>query len=221
MRILNKTDYETAPLRELIRRVAEEELDTAHRKMLSVEILYAYRGVTKEGVLGFCFRGGGWVRLILPKDPKRLDLVKLAHVIAHEFGHVRGLNHQQMKGNPRYTWAPAWREEYLRDENGEKIPTGATWMDGTPIKNDYKMKRIEQTSWFDLVKLRGYTDGIEVKKVEKVKPKTTQDMKLEHAKAKVLAWEKKLKRAETGKKTWSRKVKYYERQIAAKKEKAK
>lgn len=46
MRIENHTRYETAPLRELARRVAEAELDPEKRRRLTVRFKEPHHGVT-------------------------------------------------------------------------------------------------------------------------------------------------------------------------------
>jgi hypothetical protein len=41
-----------------------------------------------------------------------VDKVELAHTIAHESAHLRGLTHDDMEGDPRYWWEPGYRDLY-------------------------------------------------------------------------------------------------------------
>lgn len=103
MRIENRTRYETAPLRELVRRVARNELDPEKRRRVTVYFKET-RGVSHDGALGRCGLGGNRVTIFLPKNSRRLRPNVVAHVLAHEFGHARGMTHSEMRGNPRYSW---------------------------------------------------------------------------------------------------------------------
>src|SRR5258708_14719391 len=48
--------------------------------------------------------------LLIPKEPT-VDSIQLAHVIAHELGHAKGLRHSDMK-NVRYGWVDGWQEYF-------------------------------------------------------------------------------------------------------------
>ncbi|MGH7165483.1 MAG: hypothetical protein ACREIS_08180 [Nitrospiraceae bacterium] len=103
MKIDNQTRYATGPLRELVRRVAEVELDPEKRRRMTVHFQET-RGVSKDGALGRCALGGDHPRIFLPKDARRLRPNVLASTLAHEFAHARGMTHSDMRGDPRYSW---------------------------------------------------------------------------------------------------------------------
>ncbi|MGH9316905.1 MAG: hypothetical protein ACRD1P_07350, partial [Thermoanaerobaculia bacterium] len=189
MKIINETRYETAPLRELARRVAAEELDSAKASRMVVRFSETVRGITRNAALGYCWQiGAERVSIFLPANPAKLDIEKVAHVIAHEFAHARGLRHPDMRNNPRYSW----------------VRTNTA--DGTVVQ-----------VWREVVRQRGYVSGlaIVVRPPKRKEPKV-DEVKLELALVRMQAWERKRKRAETGIKAWRRRVRYYERKIAAK-----
>lgn len=118
MRIVNKTHWQTAPIREIVSRVAAVELEADARKRLVVTLLY--RRSSRRMIGGYC-RGhatlgkrGVWtardMTLTLPRD--WVDPISLAKVAAHEMAHLRGFNHTEMKG-ARYSYQhPDWRAFY-------------------------------------------------------------------------------------------------------------
>lgn len=178
MRITNKTKYESAPLIELARRVAEVELDPEKRKVMRVDFVQTVRGISKGGYVGLCHRiGGNHVDIIVPANPKKVSAAHIAAVLAHEYAHARGMRHRGPNGmgrNPRYRWVKGWRDT-----------------------------------------VTSYIDGIVIKPREKKVVKLEDDDKLARAQARLLVWEKKRRRCETGIKTWKRRVRYYEKKVAA------
>jgi hypothetical protein len=114
MRIVNRTAWRTDQLRHLARAVAKREIDAEHRCRIRIIISYRSRfGST----LGCCTVGTGtyplpYVRLYLPRHQEQLDIVRLAHTLAHEFGHANGLRHRNMNKTRRYGYAKGWREDY-------------------------------------------------------------------------------------------------------------
>ena len=110
MRIANHTDWNTRDIARLIRRCAE--LEDVSLKYARITVKNRRNGGWK---LGHCTYGtmlNPRVRMLLliPKGPA-VDSVQLAHVIAHELGHAKGLRHSDMK-TIRYGWVDGWREYY-------------------------------------------------------------------------------------------------------------
>jgi hypothetical protein len=112
MRIKNNTHHCTADIAKLIRRVAQDELQPGQLKHARVTVKYQRRGSRR---LGYCFIGTMLqpkvrMKLLLPRGGY-VDTVKLAHTIAHELGHAKGLRHPDMR-NGRYGYADDWRDWY-------------------------------------------------------------------------------------------------------------
>ena len=110
MKITNRTHWQTAQLRAIISRVAQDELDPPHRKRLRAEVTY-----NKARGQGGCCSGwapyhGNFVRLMVPSDT--VDRVDFAHLVAHEMAHSRGLHHRDMKTRRYSRKAEGWREYY-------------------------------------------------------------------------------------------------------------
>jgi len=106
MKIENKTKWRTDQLRAIIQRLAVEELDVEKRKKLKVEIVYLRPNAR---TCGLATVDGHWMRLYLPREGE-VDKIELAHTIAHEMGHLRGMQHHQMRLSPVYSRVGEWRE---------------------------------------------------------------------------------------------------------------
>jgi len=98
--LLNSTCYSTRELKKMFTRIAKDELAPEKAKRVRFKIVYS-----KEGRHSGCaYVGGTLGTLRLPKPPHKIDPVKVALVIAHEMAHLRGLHHNQMRGNFSYNW---------------------------------------------------------------------------------------------------------------------
>jgi len=109
MKIENRTHWDTAHLTAFIKRVAAEELDPARRKALKVNFQYN-RQTDNGSCSGRASCPGHHAIIMLPR--KTVDRIDLAHVIAHELAHTRGMEHRQMTNNPTYNRVGNWREIY-------------------------------------------------------------------------------------------------------------
>ena len=111
MKIVNKTRYQTRALRKLAFRVAEDELDKKHKANLTVQFIESIRGTTIDGFAGTAWQHDlqDWIDIVVPKNPKKLFETDIAHILAHEFAHIRGVSHKDMRNSPRYTWIPGWK----------------------------------------------------------------------------------------------------------------
>lgn len=206
MKIRNDTKYESAGLREVIRRVADVELDAGKRKRMVVAIKETVRGISRsdefgKSVLGYCATfGGSHCTVYLPTNPKNLDAVMFAHTVAHEFAHCRGMTHADMRGNPRYMW--------VRDRKNVSIVKREIGVETTTRLPD-------RVGWFEVAEK--FVDGVELRvKPKRTKPKPADEHKIVHLEDLISKWETKKKMAETAIKKYRKKVRYYHRKIAAK-----
>lgn len=90
MKIVNKTHWDTAPLRKLVARIAQDECEPEKRKRLRVEVVPARRRYSN----GFAYVGGTYSRIRVP-NPHRVEWtnqqqIDLASLIAHELAHNHG-----------------------------------------------------------------------------------------------------------------------------------
>lgn len=99
--ITNDTHYSTRDLRRFAVRVAGQVFIGDSHPVVRVRFKYNKQGRKSGYCSGHAWIGGSNCTVMLPSGtPDRVDL---AHVIAHEFGHLRGLTHREMGADP------AWR----------------------------------------------------------------------------------------------------------------
>jgi hypothetical protein len=115
VKIVNHTRWQTRDIRAVLARVALTELDGDHNRRVVVTLKpgrdrFDYGHVSGHAILGQHGYRASHMTLLLPA--RVLDPVSLAATAAHEFAHLRGLTHAQMRGAPRYTYAEGWREVY-------------------------------------------------------------------------------------------------------------
>jgi hypothetical protein len=113
MHVRNKTNYLTRDLAAIIRRVAQDEFDAAHIRWIVVDVRYRRANSHTNGyaIYGTGEAPAGWVELRLEREPASIDKIKLAHTVAHEFAHNKGLRHHEMI-SPRYGFVDGWRDLY-------------------------------------------------------------------------------------------------------------
>lgn len=110
MKIDNQTHWRTDQIRRLVQRVAEAELDPERRRGFLVEVTYNRQRGRGGGCSGWAPYHGRMIRIMLPSDT--VDTVDLAHCIAHEIGHSRGLHHRQMNTRRYDRGVEGWRDYY-------------------------------------------------------------------------------------------------------------
>jgi hypothetical protein len=110
MKVENLTHWRTDHLRAFVVRVAAEELDPEVRRHYRVVFGYNRQRGKGGGVSGYAYYGGRTAHVNVPSD--EVDRVNLAHTIAHEMAHSRGMRHRAMRGSRRYTYAEGWRGFY-------------------------------------------------------------------------------------------------------------
>lgn len=92
MKVVNKTHFRTDDLRRILSRCAERELDAAKRKVLHVTVCYARRRGTASGCAHI---GGRYATVRINKHEP--NAAAFAWVAMHEFRHIRGWSHREMK----------------------------------------------------------------------------------------------------------------------------
>jgi hypothetical protein len=109
MQIVNKTHWRTGHLRAFIQRVALGEIEAPARKALQVTVKYN-RQKDQGSCSGRASLTQPVITIMVPSQV--VDRVDLAHTIAHELAHTRGMQHHQMNRNPQYYRIGNWRERY-------------------------------------------------------------------------------------------------------------
>ena len=114
MKITNRTFWKTEHLRAFATRVAAEELDPEQVRELHIEFTYKIRRGWRRSVgvvSGRASLGGRWMKIFLPTG-EVVNRPRLAHTLAHEMAHIRGMGHKQMRGSSRYDWGEGWEGRY-------------------------------------------------------------------------------------------------------------
>lgn len=106
MQIRNETKYRTDDLRRILSICAERHLEISKRKRVIVTVTHARQ---TRGASGCAMLGGRHATIRITRDHPRPD--SFACVAVHEFRHLNGWTHAQMKARysgddvSRYAWA--------------------------------------------------------------------------------------------------------------------
>ena len=142
MKLINKTHWRSDHIMAFVKRVAEAELDPPQRKGYVVEVGYTRR----RGVLctGYAYYHSKKIWVNVPSDNILRD--DLAHVIAHEMAHTRGMRHRAMRGSARYQRVPGYAQYYawanelpLEQVQIERVPRAVR----TAAKRDKKLEQAQ------------------------------------------------------------------------------
>jgi hypothetical protein len=112
IQIRNETNWRTNHLRAFVVRAARQAFDDDQNLWIRVTFRRVKTTATRAGggVSGHAAIGGAWCVIDLSNAaPDREDL---AHVLHHEFGHMRGLRHDDMRGAPLWRRIGNWREHF-------------------------------------------------------------------------------------------------------------
>ena len=119
MRIENGTRWSTAHIERIAREVVRRERleREAERLVLVVQAAPDRRLPQAIGIasLGSIAQERCRVLIVMPSVPSRVgngDPAVLAHTVAHELAHCRGLDHADMEGRPEYAYCDGWRDVY-------------------------------------------------------------------------------------------------------------
>jgi hypothetical protein len=110
VKIVNETRFDTRALRRLAMAVARRgELDPAKVERVTVNVRYPPPRARRNGryVTGRAILRGNWCVIRIPRpaagEPEEANAPMVAFVLAHEFAHLRGVEHRDM--GPRYRWS--------------------------------------------------------------------------------------------------------------------
>jgi hypothetical protein len=142
MKIINHTHYETKDLRRIIQRCAETTLEVAKRKHVVVTVIHARQ---QRGASGCAHIGGRLATIRITRDDPRA--ATFAHVAVHEFRHLNGWTHAQMKARyshedveVRYAWA---NEMGIRVKQPKPKPTAVEKVDANLV---YAQKMLQRAA---------------------------------------------------------------------------
>jgi len=102
--IENYTHWSTRDLRRFVTRCAKQE------GVKNARIVFAYNRAVDVWCSGYAQCPGIHTNIKLPSY--YVDRIDLAFVLAHEFAHLRGVKHKQMRDDPYYYRVGKWREIY-------------------------------------------------------------------------------------------------------------
>lgn len=93
LKVINKTDWDTQDLRKLILAAMKEVIDKDDWRYKEMKVTIEK---SRSGIRGYAFLNSNCMRLKLPKE---FEFIKLARVIGHEFFHILGYRHKDMRGH--------------------------------------------------------------------------------------------------------------------------
>ena len=70
-----------------------------------------------------------------------VDMVNLAHTLAHEMAHTRGVRHSHMRGSRRYSYVDGWRDYYAW---AQAFPIERTAAKPKPTTDERRVQRLER-----------------------------------------------------------------------------
>lgn len=115
--LTNKTHWRSDQIRQFIRTIMKEERpDLCRRGAPALRVQVSYNRQKDRGhCSGYATYHSNWMRIMLPSQT--VDRIDLAHCIAHELAHTRGMRHTQMRGDTRYTRTEGYRARYAWAES--------------------------------------------------------------------------------------------------------
>lgn len=114
----NRTHWRTDQLRAFVKRILPQERAALCKRgapPLRVRVVWNRGGDRYTGVSGYASYFSNSITIKLASGG--VDKTDLAHTIAHELAHTRGMKHPEMTGDPLYTRSANWREIYAWAES--------------------------------------------------------------------------------------------------------
>jgi len=130
--IVNKTQWSTRDLRRFVNRACHEVL-LDHEVPVVHCTFKTGRAALIGGCSGWAILHGSTMQVCVGKQV--IDKIDLAFVIGHELGHLKGLNHAQMRGSCR------WRRD--RENKHREI---YSWGDSLPLAKQVVKEHIRPSA---------------------------------------------------------------------------
>lgn len=188
----NKTHWRTEHVKAFIYKIGRDEgFTNSQVSSLKFEIYYGIPG--GFGCLGKAVLGtspkyhGLWMALSLPREGE-IDMVRFAQTIAHEWGHIKGIPHNEMIGSIRFHYKPA--------------PGQA--------QEEYDAKSREYYGWARNWKIEPMIVSLPDHVVQKVKQRA---QRLAYAEAQAKRTATRIKRLQTALKRWERRIRSYKKTV--------
>ena len=184
IKIKNQTIWRTDDLRALIRKACGIVFDPGQKTIIHVNIVTAK---ARESVTGCAYVGGTMMTLRIGREVT--DLRMVGAIIVHELGHLRGLQHRDMRGGAKWTRVGVPTRDGLSGY--------AQWL--------------KANEWVSGMQLRKK----EVIRKERVAGIELIESRMAIASANLKRWESKAKRAANAIRKLRKRVKYYALRRAA------
>lgn len=139
VRIVNNTHWQTRDLRRIATRVVREEFPRARfgdrRKRFTVYVGYNRAGNSDTYSSGHASLNSNYCYVNVPSG--RVDQVDFAHVLAHECGHCKGLEHGSM---------PPHMESTSVRHRGAYIRQHFAWAAAIPVRKAERKRKARPTA---------------------------------------------------------------------------
>jgi hypothetical protein len=106
----NKTHWRSDHIKAfIVHELRDERPDLCKRGAPALKVKVSYTRCAGSSYSSGCaYLNSNWMNIRLSKHTP--DKVELAHVVAHELAHTRGMSHEKMRGNSRYRRVGSYRE---------------------------------------------------------------------------------------------------------------
>ena len=135
MKLINSTNWNSAQVKAIVRKVAEiEQLTPDEIGRLIVELRYRKRSHRRadeySGGYGY-YNSMHFVLKVVKGVPQ--DKVVFARVIAHELAHNQGVHHGKAMKGADYGWGEGWKEKW-------------SWAEAMPLEMNPEPKKLSKTA---------------------------------------------------------------------------
>lgn len=146
MKFVNKTHWNTRDLRRIAQRVCREEFprDRFGAKWRQMRVVVGYNRAGDGSSSGHAYYGGSTAYVNVPSGNVRgkgavghVDPIDFAHVVAHEFGHCKGLRHGRM---------PPHMDGTKAGKRSDYITQHFAWAAAIPIRRQVPVRAARPTA---------------------------------------------------------------------------